>query len=352
MSSAASNDISSVPVPERLVDAVRRNLKLADTTPVYLKEVVDFTNINYIYRVEIPERSLYIKVVPERPKRFPVRLSPERVFSEAEGLRRFRSLVNGLLIIPEVLFVDREEMALGMSDVGEDRQVLFGVISQEFDLLGEQAKALGTALGRIHRGTRNAGSFRPPEEEAVLLKVIFDGLLGPGAQQVFPEAWDELKNEMLSHQECLIHGDLWTKNLLVRKGTPVALVDFEGVCYGDPAFDLGTLIAVALLPALDMQVPISEALSFTSEMLSNWSTSCGSEAWAREVLPRAFRATACFLATRGFGPFAYQLSDRGREQLKQLCHALVNEPPSELDAFHAFVKHHVDSTSLVPNEAS
>ena len=63
-------------------------------------------------------------------------------------------------------------------------------------------------------------------------KIIFDGLLAPGARAVFPETWDAMSAEMQAHRECLIHGALWSKHLLVRDGTPVAIVDFEGVCLG------------------------------------------------------------------------------------------------------------------------
>ena len=210
-------------------------------------------------------------------------MPPERVFSEAEGLRRFRDLASGLVVIPEVLFVDREEMALGMSDVGAGRQVLYSILPEQFELLGEQSEALGRALGAIHGGTRGAGTPRPPMEEAIIRKIIFDGLLGPGAQEVFPDLWNAVNLEMQTHKQCLIHADLWSKNLLVRKGEPVALVDFEGVSYGDPAFDLGTLIAAALVPALDQPELLSNALAFTSELLHFWASACGSEDWAAEV---------------------------------------------------------------------
>lgn len=347
MTPSAANAMKGAPDQsvERLVDVVRRGLQLDATVPVSLTEVIEFTNINYVYRVEVPGRSFYLKVVPERPKRFPTRLSRERVFSEAEGLRRFRNLVRGAILIPEVLFVDRQEMALAMSDVGEQRQVLYSVLPARFDLLSEQAEALGQALGSVHGATCGSGSLRPAQEEAILRKVIFEGLLAPGAQQVFPELWDQMNLDMQAHLECLIHADLWSKNLLVRKGEPVAVVDFEGVCYGDPAFDLATLIVVALLPAMEMKVPVSDALAFTSRLLHAWSSACGSEVWPDEVLPRTFRATPCFLAARGFGPFAYPLSEDGRRRIAHLARSLATEPPSSLEAFQVRVAQHLDSAA-------
>lgn len=341
-SSAAPTNHVDGPTPERIVEVVRRGLQLDGAARITVAEVHDFSNINYVYRVEIPGRNIYLKVVPERPKRFPARLPRERVFSEAEGLRRFRSLAGGSVIIPEVLFVDEQEMALAMSDVGAGRQVLFSVLPDQFELLGEQANALGQGLGAIHGGTRGVGSLRPAMEEAIIRKIIFDGLLGPGAQQVFPDLWDALKVEMQAHKQCLTHSDLWSKNLLVRKGERVAIVDFEGVCYGDPAFDLGTLIAAALVPALDKPGLLSSALAFTSELLRAWRSACGSEAWSVEVLPRAFRATATFLASRGFGPFAYSLTEAGRQRIAQLARSVAAAPPMSLEDFRSHVLRYAD----------
>jgi aminoglycoside phosphotransferase (APT) family kinase protein len=335
----APNSLNDVDAPslEQLADVVRRGLHLSATAPVSLSEIGEFSNINYVYRVDTPERSLYLKVVPERPKRFPARLPRERVYSEAEGLRRFRSLAGDAVLIPEVLFVDDQAMALAMSDVGIGRQVLFSVLPDHFELLAEQAEALGRALGAIHGGTRGAGTLRPPQEEAIIRKIIFDGLLAPGAKQAFPDLWDALNVEMQAHRQCLIHGDLWSKNLLVRRGEPVAVVDFEGVCYGDPAFDLGTLIAAALVPALDRPALLSGALAFTSELLHFWASACGSEAWCSEVLPRTFHATATFLAARAFGPFAYSLTDAGGQRIAGLARSLAAEPPATLESFQAEV---------------
>ena len=342
----ASNG-SGAPSTERLADAVRRGLGLDGSEPVELTEISEFSNINYVYRVEAGGRSLYLKAVPERPKRFPTRMPPERVFSEAEGLRRFRALAGDDVLIPEVLFVDEQETALGMSDVGEGRQVLFSLLPRGFDLLAEQAAPLGRALGAVHGGTRGAGTPRPPLEEAMIRGIVFQGLLAPGARQVFPELWDEVSAEMQAHQQCLIHADLWSKNLLVRSAQPVALVDFEGVCYGDPAFDLGTLLAVALVPALDVPRLVPDALAFSSQLLDAWAANCGSEEWPAEVRPRAFRAAATFLASRSHGPFAYELSEEGRARVAALARTLAAEPPSDVAGFKDTVSRHAGETQGV-----
>jgi aminoglycoside phosphotransferase (APT) family kinase protein len=334
--SVAAGDVQNqegAPSAERLAASVRRGLGLDDSVSVTLDEVSELANINYVYRVEVPGRSLYLKVIPERPKRFPVRLPRERVFSEAEAIRRFHGLAGDAIVIPEILFLDETEMAFGMSDVGEGREVLFNVLSGRFDLLADQADSLGRALGAIHRGTRGAGSFRPPQEEGIIRKIVFDGLLGPGAHEVFPESWDAINAEMQSRTECLIHSDLWSKNLLVRKGAPVAVVDFEGVCYGDPSFDLGTLHAVALLPAIERVDLLPDAFTFGRRLFESWAAHCGSDDWADQVERRTYRAVATFLATRAFGPFAYTMSDASRHAIRELSRSLATDPPMDRRSF-------------------
>jgi len=315
---------------QRLAECVRRNLLVEPTS---ITDVGELSNINYVYRVETPDGSFYLKVIPEQPKRLPVKLPRERVFSEAEGLRVYRQYAGADLVVPEVLFVDAGEMALAMSDVGDGREILFQVIAEDFQLLAEQGDAIGRALGRIHAATRGRGTPRPPQEEMIIRKVIFDGLLAPGAKQTFPELWEDVLAEMQAHKECLIHADLWSKNLLVAHGRPVAVVDFEGIVYGDPAFDLGTLIAVALVPALDRPQLLPAALDFVSRLTASWSDTCGDPAWARAVLPRTFRATATFLAARGFGPFAYAMSDVARQEIQVIARDLASSPIADFETF-------------------
>lgn len=321
----------------RLTEVVRRHLLIEPTS---ITEVGELSNINYVYRVATSQRDFYLKVVPEQPKRLPIKLPRERVFSEAEGLRRYRAHAGDDLVVPEVLFVDGEEMALAMSDVGDGRQILFNVLADEFHLLGDQGEAIGRALGRIHAATRGRSTPRPAQEEFIIRKVVFDGLLAPGARQVFPDLWDAVSAEMQGNNECLIHADLWSKNLLVADGQPIAVVDFEGILYGDPAFDLGTLSAVALVPAIDRRQCIPAALDFIAQLTATWSAHCGDAHWARAVLPRTFRATATFLAARGFGPFSYAMSDGARQQIKALAHSLAATPPNDFAAFRDRVLTH------------
>ena len=112
--------LSTAPDPATLADAIRRHLGLRDKDRVSLEEVGELSNINYVYRVDTTERGRSIsRPFPSARNGCRSRLPRERVFSEAEGLRTFGALAGADLVMPEVLFVDGEEMALAMSDVGD-----------------------------------------------------------------------------------------------------------------------------------------------------------------------------------------------------------------------------------------
>ena len=172
-------------------------------------------------------------------------------------------------------------------------------------------------------------------DEAVRF-LVFEGLLAPGASAVVPECWDDVKRMMLGHPECLAHLDLWAKNLLVGAGAP-ALVDFEGVSIGDPAFDLGTVLAVFLIPAL-RQPSRGGYRAFVRSLLAEHARASGDPGWSRAAATRAFRYTGIFLAARGFGPFPYPMTESVRAQLAHLAARLVREAPEDTEAFLAMVR--------------
>ncbi|MEM7050929.1 MAG: phosphotransferase [Acidobacteriota bacterium] len=313
-----------------LEGVVRTALDLAPAAPVELEEVEAFSNFNYVYRVRAGGDSFYLKQVAEKPKHFDVRLPRERIFSEAEAMRRFQELAGDAVRVPRLLGLDREAYAFVMSDVGAGRRVLLDVVGQCFERLAEQAEALGTALGRVHRASRGMAPLRPAAEREVIVRTIWDGLLAPGGRAVFPDAWAATE-ERLSRSECLVHADLWAKNLLVAAGEPVALVDFEGAHLGDPAFDLGTLLAVALLPALERPELFAAAQGFARRLFDSHAAAAGDVRWADGVRERAFLATAVFLAARGFGPFAYPMAETARQRVRALAARLVEAPVKDLD---------------------
>lgn len=326
--------MNGAPSTDYIEATVRRECRVPGSAPVTVRAVEQHSNINYVYRVTWDDRSIFVKAIPPRPKKLPVDLPRERALSEARAIERFHSLAGDVVVVPALLFVDSDQMMIGMSDVGEGRHVLFDVLSQQFHLLTGQADLLGCALGRVYLGTQGEGPLRPDAEEAIIRRIIFDGLLAPGSHHVLGDEWSWLSEEMQARRECMVHGDLWSKNLLVSAGQPLAVVDYEGVHYGDAAFDLGTVMSVAILPALERRHLMADAALFIARLLQSWQDAAGApQRRAADAVKRAFRTCSCFLASRGFGPFAYPMSPEARERTAELAWSLWKDPVSGVDPF-------------------
>jgi aminoglycoside phosphotransferase (APT) family kinase protein len=324
---------------EDLAQVVRKNLQLPVNAEVTITEVTRWANLNYVFVATVNGSAIYLKVVTEMPKLMKISLPRERIFFEAQAIRKFRALCGTGVAVPEVLFVDREAYALGMTDVGGGRRVLLEVIDAQYPLLTAQAVALGTAIGRVHSASRGSEPFRPEAFERMLQAVIVDKLLAPGAKALFEDQWPAIAAQMSAHRECLVHGDLWAKNILVGERRAPAIVDFEGAAIGDPAFDVATLLAVAAIPALVQPELMPECIEFSETLLDAYRKTARDNLWAKdghwvtEVCTRAYLYVGTFLAARGFGPFAYPLPDVARDRLARLARSLSVEPPAGLTAY-------------------
>ena len=324
---AVSGGLSYVAL-ERII---RRHLRLQPADCVELEEVGEYSNLNYVYKARLAGRCIYLKVVPERPKSLPMSLPRERVFAEAEAIRQFGRHAGGEAMIPDVLFVDEEEFVLGMTDVGAGREVLLSILKKDYSLFAAQAGALGRTLRSVHRGTRGIQEFRPLAQDRLLRAVVFQGLIAPGAKAIFPDLADNVIGEMNVRRECLVHADLWGKNILIGEGVPPAIVDFEGAFIGDPAFDVATLLAVALLPAIEDRRLNGSCIDFSSEFIGQYA---GDES-ADDAVARAFFYTGAMIAARGFGPFAYPMHGEVRERVAQLARSLTERPPASMSEYSA-----------------
>lgn len=331
MSSAAAVTQNTFSVDAGMLErVVRRHLRLPATQSLEIEEIVHHSNLNYVYRVRLSGSAIYLKVVPERPKRLPMSLPRERVFAEAEAMRCFARHAGDEVLVPGVLFVDKDEFVLGMTDVGERRQVLLDVIQTKYPLFVAQAPALGCALAAVHSATRGLEDFRPPQQNQLLRAVVFQGLLAAGARAVFPDMAERVLTDMSSRRECLVHADLWGKNLLIGQAVPSAIVDFEGAFIGDPAFDVATILAVSLLPALEQTELIPACREFGAEFLFHYRRTHSPNGAAGQTVARAFSYLGTMLAARGFGPFAYPMSSDTQAVIARLARSLTENPPASI----------------------
>ncbi|WP_298920576.1 phosphotransferase [uncultured Nostoc sp.] len=200
--------------------------------------------------------------------------APHDLFQEwlfHQLLQQFPVLGNISAIAPLVVHFDEENSILVRNYLSEYLEL--AIFYHNNDIFPQQiASAIGTTLAGLHRATYNRREYRDfmataPEGE------FRYGFYNPaqGVESIGPEIFgtiptDALKFYLLYQQSeslesaiadlaydwnpcCLTHNDLKLNNILVHSrwekldNCLVRLIDWEACSWGDPAFDLGTLLA-------------------------------------------------------------------------------------------------------------
>jgi 5-methylthioribose kinase len=223
-------------------------------------------NINWVRRFRTPSTTCVVKQARPALERFPqYRVTTGRIVYEARYYEAVAPLDLGG-VCPRVLFFDPRDRVLVLEDLGQAER-LDAALARRADS-SDVAAALGSFLGRVHAGTRGgqlAASFRNQEMRRLHGDHIFflpyrpnDFPLSPAlrrrAREIQLDAAlvariDAAHARYLEPRGSLVHGDVQAANVLLAPGGP-KLLDAEIAHVGDPAFDVGQLVAHLLLPAL------------------------------------------------------------------------------------------------------
>jgi 5-methylthioribose kinase len=225
-------------------------------------------NINWVRRATLrgdKHRSYVIKQARPALERFPQYQAPtERIVCEARYLELARRF-DADAVLPRVLAFDEPNRVLVLEDLGGAERLDHAL------LRGADASAalvtLACFLGRVHRGTRGDASLVPRFKNATMQRLHGDHIFAlPFAPNDFTlpprtaeraaalredaalrEAAAAAYARYLEPEGALVHGDVQAGNVLLPDGG-VKLLDAEIAHVGDPAFDLGMLLAHRLLP--------------------------------------------------------------------------------------------------------
>jgi len=230
-------------------------------------------NINWVRRFRTASGARVVKQARSALERFPQYEAPtERIVCEA---RYFETTAPFDLegICPRILFFDPEERVLVLEDLG-DAERLDSALARGADV-SRSAAAVAAFLGRVHRGTRGAdlaARFANDGMRRLHGDHIFrlpyrpnDFPLSPAlarrAREIQGDAAlvariDAAHARYLLPRGALVHGDVQAANLLLAPSGP-KLLDAEIAHVGDPAFDIGQLLAHLLLPAIARGEPAS-----------------------------------------------------------------------------------------------
>ncbi len=235
-------------------------------------------NINWVRRARLADgRSWIVKQARPALERFPeYRADTCRIVCEARWTELARKYDEDG-ICPEILHFSERERVLILEDLGSAERLDVRLERGGFDARPVGA-ALARLLGRVHGATARAGAELAGRfENDEMRRLHGDHIFAlPFTDEPFPlepevEARSRTLREpgfraiagaayarYLERRGALVHGDVQAGNVLLTPTGP-KLLDAEIAHLGDPAFDLGTLVAHLMLSSVARGRP-SEAL--------------------------------------------------------------------------------------------
>ncbi len=259
MAEAARLDEASLP------DYLRR-LGLVERGDAVAVEPAGDGNINWVRRARSGGRSWVVKQARPALERFPeYEVTTDRILFEARWLATVRRFdLEG--VCPAVVRFDPEARVLVLEDLGGAPR-LDRVLAEGGDGAAP-ARRLGHFLGAVHAATGDpslAAHFANDEMRRLHGDHIFALPFHPNEFPLPPplraraealwrdtaivEIADAAYRRYLEPRGALVHGDVQAGNVLLGPAGAV-LLDAEIAHVGDPAFDLGTLMAHLWLPAV------------------------------------------------------------------------------------------------------
>lgn len=209
-----------------------------------------------------------------------------------EFLQHFRELATLHPYLPQVLHFDPGESIIIFRYLDEYRD-LMEFYTEQTIFPSAIAASIGTTLAAIHRATFNREDYRHFfSQQSHSLPETVPNLIG-GLERITPDIfglvpvdglkffalyqrYDSLGNAIAElgktvTPSCLTHNDLKLNNILLSnhweqsRDRMIRFIDWERSHWGDPAFDVGTLIASYIQIWLDSLV-ISNALSIEESL--------------------------------------------------------------------------------------
>ena len=254
---------------EAIPDYVRGLGLAAPGEPVAVASAGD-GNINWVRRVRVGAqrpRSFVLKQARPSLERFPAYAAPtERLLFEARWLELARRH-DPEGICPRVLALDEANRVLALEDLS-DAERLDAALARGADVAAPM-EALARFLARVHAASagdaalparfRNDAMRRLHGEHIFVLPFAANDFgLTPRLEAAARElrgdaallrAASEAYAHYLAPRGALVHADVQASNVLLPLGGGVKLLDAEIAHVGDPAFDLGTLLAHLALPS-------------------------------------------------------------------------------------------------------
>jgi tRNA A-37 threonylcarbamoyl transferase component Bud32 len=193
----------------------------------------------------------------------------------------------------------------------------------------ERLRALGYALGQLHRATRAGPVQHLPDSSPWILDVLSPGSWKPPhADTVLAQG--AIRRELAAHFtrltsqpaiRCLVHNDLKWDNCLIA-GNAVKIIDWELASTGDPAWDVAGILQEFDVYYLSLPATPGTHIARTAFLDAYLDAAqpddrSGFVQWARRMSGARLIQTALeYTAVAPDTGFAYQLIERGLSHLR------------------------------------
>jgi aminoglycoside phosphotransferase (APT) family kinase protein len=284
-----------------------------------------------IWRIEQGGRSLVVKRALEKLRvaedwRAPV----TRNAAEAQWL----AVVQGILpaVVPRVLYHDEaaglfvmDYLPPGTTPVWKAR-LLAGEVDPAF------AEAVGRTVGRIHAATSGQPELAQRFDNAAAFHALriapyleASAARHPGLAATI----GAVAAATAARRDCLIHGDVSPKNILVGPEGPIVL-DAECATWGDPAFDLAFCLNHLLLKGVHAGDPEPLRQSFVRLAEGYFAEAASLDGEAIEARAVALLPALFLARIDGKSPVEYITADADRDLVRGAAARVLRTPPRRL----------------------
>lgn len=218
---------------------------------VGVSEVTEQTYVNWIFRVDLNladgnSTSVYLRQSRDRVKTRPeIPVRSDRVAFEVNILKLINSIVPDT--VPTVLFFDKANNISISTDVRRGAPLLVNELVAG-RVHPKSGTDFGHKIGAIHRSTldisdQEVRGSAQDNKEAIAFHL---GMRLAPSQELFPDETAKLVSDGNVATNCLVLGDLASKNIFVDNDV-IRFLDLERAWNGDPAFDSAFLFSHYLL---------------------------------------------------------------------------------------------------------
>ena len=322
-----------------------------ESDPIAVEKAGD-GNINWVRRARVsaPEgaslvgASWIVKQARPALERFPeYQVTTERIVFEHRWYETVRPFDLDR-VCPEIHGFDAEARVLVLEDLsGAER--LDAALARGAEVT-RSLEALAGFLGRAHAGTRDpalAARFSNDDMRRLHGDHIFELPLRPNdfpleppvaaraaSLQQDPEfvaLADAAYARYLEPRGALVHGDVQAGNILLAAAGP-KLLDAEIAHVGDPAFDIGTLIAHVLLPVA-ARGDVARALPTVAALWDAYANAHGADALPSFASAARYAGLELMRRTLGAARVPATLEPAGALAVLETAELWVRTPPAQ-----------------------